>query len=126
MIEKSQFKLDTKEFNTGVLTLIRNSPFVADRILKRIGLELLTKVKELTPVKSGTLRKRWYLTKPKKNAIAVQNNVNYGLAVEKGHETKSKTFVKGRFMLARAIDTVEPRAKDIVEDEMQKMLDKLR
>lgn len=123
-IEKSGFNIDANAFNRGVTTLIKNTPGATDAILKKLGLIVYKKVKELTPVDTGTLRLRWFLTKPVNNQIEIKNNVNYALAVEKGHKMKNGRFISGRFMLTKAMVSVTLKAEKIIKDELQAFIDK--
>ena len=87
-------------------------------ILGKLGMRLMAKVKVLTPVDTGLLRRSWFLAPPKitptEASIELKNNVVYGLAQEYGSHGR-----EGRFMLRKGMDELNSRAPQILETEIQ-------
>lgn len=81
----------------------------------------LREVKRITPVKSGHMRENWFTNPVKESYDGVSkelfNIADYASYVNYGHRIvsngKTKGFVKGRFILERAITKVD---KAMVEE----------
>ena len=97
-------------------------------MLGRLGLRLMAKIKKLTPVDTGLLRRSWYMNTPNiKGEIAtveIKNNVKYALAVEMGRKLKNGGFVPGWIMMKLGFREMEPQIPQILEAEIQAFIDK--
>lgn len=74
--------------------------------------ELLKKVTEKTPVRTGRLRNEWRIGEVEKRGneyyIEVYNNVDYAEPVEYGHRTGGgKGIVKGAHMMELSLQDVQ-------------------
>lgn len=83
-------------------------PAERDRFLRMEGEILLSRVKPLTPVKTGFLRGAWSRTEPAGGSVTVYNNTEYAQFVEfphrqfvYGHDTGRVT--PGVFMLKDSV-----------------------
>lgn len=82
-----------------------------------IANQLQKRVKELTPVKYGHLRREWHVGNIVKNGdeyyIEVYNNVEYAEPVEYGHRKQgNKGFVKGKHMMELSLADVNKALPD--------------
>lgn len=72
-------------------------PAEFERLVLQIAWELQGKVKDLTPAKTGHLRREWHvgeiIKKGNEYYIEVYNNVEYAEAVEHGHRQEAGRFV---------------------------------
>lgn len=78
------------------------------QMVMNVAGELLGRVKEKTPVKTGYLRGQWHVgsivKRGKEYYIEVCNNVEYAEAVEYGHRTRGGNgFVPGKHMMELSI-----------------------
>lgn len=125
---KSEFKIDTKDFQLKMKKLQNDYPEFNKTIIQRIGSRVLAIVKRKTPVKTGHLRRNWALTKPEvdKNGASIEifNNVKYALPVELGHKTRSGKFIQGKLMLKSSLALMQERIKSWLDIEIQKFIDK--
>lgn len=126
MAKNYEFKIDTSDFDKKINKIQKNFPNFISHLLKQLGLRLLARVKRLTPVDTGLLRKSWFLENPKvqgsKSYIEIKNNVKYGLPIEEGRKTKGGGFVAGRFMLKKGMNEINREAPRIIESEIQKFI----
>lgn len=90
-----------KQFNAELEAKIAG---IRDSSARRI----LTKTKQATPVKTGTLKEGWELEKTDKDTVTVKNDVPYAGYVENGTPK-----MDGRFMLRTAIQNEILRLKRI-------------
>lgn len=124
-----EFKLDTFEFDHKMNLILKSFPNFIENVLKKLGLKLLAKVKKLTPVDTGLLRKSWFLTKPKITSfnaeIEIKNNVKYAAAQEYGFLHKGGKFIQGKFMLKQGINQLNNEVKKIIGTEIQKFLNEI-
>lgn len=97
---------------------------------KRIGLNAAGEVKRLTPVDTGTLRRRWTASVERSGdtiIIWIRNNTVYGPAVNYGHrivrggKTVGKT--KGRHMLENGLYNYK---RQLLQRDIKEMLERLR
>lgn len=77
-------------------------------MVMEVASQLNGSVKDRTPVKTGYLRKQWYVGSIVKRGneyyIEVCNNVEYAEAVEYGHRTRGGNgFVPGKHMMELSI-----------------------
>lgn len=79
-------------------------PAEFEQMVLDVAAQLRNRVREHTPVKTGTLRREWYvgdiIKKGDEYYIEVYNNTEYVEHVEHGHRTPGgKNFVKGKHMM---------------------------
>ena len=76
-------KIDDKDFKKKMKKLQADFPSFTKVILGKLGMRLMAKVKLLTPVDTGLLRRSWFLGTPKvtptESSIELKNNVKYAL-----------------------------------------------
>lgn len=124
------FKVDDKDFKNKVNNMINTYPNFAWEFLRKIMLELLAKVRKLTPVDTGLLRKSWKIKKgtvTERSAEAeIFNNVNYAASVEYGLYKSNKRggFRRGRFMLKRSFEELERDLPSRLDAEMKNFVRK--
>ena len=111
-------KIDDKDFKKKMAKIQRDFPTFNKVLMGRLGMRLMAKVKVLTPVLSGLLRRSWFLDEPKitptQSSIELKNNVVYGSAREYG-----TSKMAGKFMLRRGMDELNSQAPQILEAEIQ-------
>lgn len=121
-----KFKIDTKDMEKTVNKINGNMDLFLKNLITKLGLMLLARTKRLTPVVTGLLRRSWRLGKPKvkKGAteIEISNQVKYALPVEKGRKKPNGGFVPGKFMLRNAFAELEPKIKNIAEQELDEYI----
>ena len=134
----AKYKFEIKEinrFNKALDMLTKSVPNGLLKAFKMVMLDLIARVKKLTPVGQytdgrvgGNLRRKWSLGSIKNtgNSIAgeIFNNTEHALPVEEGHKTRSGGFVKGRFMLKQAMSQSERDIVNTMENVVQKIVDK--
>lgn len=83
MANNYSFKIDDRDFKKKMKKLQSDFPNFTKVILGKLGMRLLAKVKVLTPVDTGLLRRSWFLSPPKvtptQGSIELKNNVKYAL-----------------------------------------------
>ncbi len=121
-------QLDAKLQSILDQSLAKRNKFVAQQA------ELLNgRVKDNTPVDTGTLRNGWHHTKASEGSARVYNNTRYAAHVEFGHRIKrggkwirgpnSKVrFVKGAKMLHKGLQESEQTFKEDAGDIMKGLL----
>lgn len=72
-------------------------PNERDRFLANMGENLLSRVKPLTPARTGRLRGAWHRTEPSGGTVEVGNPVEYSLFIERGHRIMPYGRDTGRF-----------------------------
>lgn len=92
----------------------------------------LRKVKERTPVRSGTLRREWKVTDIAKEGdnwvVTLYNDTKYAPYVEYGHRTRlnrktgERHWVEGQFMMKISCDEVKANMNHIVQKHVMAML----
>lgn len=92
----------------------------------------LRKVKERTPVRSGTLRREWKVTDIAKEGdnwvVTLYNDTKYAPYVEYGHRTRlnrktgERHWVEGQFMMKISCDEVKADMNHIVQKHVMAML----
>lgn len=126
--KETAFELDASDMHKKVFKIEKDFPGFLEYLFKNLGLRLLAKVKKLTPVDTGLLRRSWYILKPKisKNeaSVEIKNNVKYALAVELGRVLKNGGFVPGRIMLLQSLRQMETEVPKVIDTEIQKFIDK--
>ena len=81
--------MSNKKTTANILKKLKN---VDDMFADEFGKEYLKRVKEKTPVRSGTLRDGWEVKTPN-NDVVVENNVPYADYVENGTEHMAGAFM---------------------------------
>lgn len=132
MADDYRFDIETTSFKQKMESLQSKFPNFIKTIIQRLGMRLLAKVRILTPVDTGLLRRSWFLEEPTATSndikIEIKNNVKYGLAVETGHKQTlggggrqgPQRFIAGKWMLKRGINEIESNAPQILEKEIEK------
>lgn len=92
----------------------------------------LRKVKERTPIRSGTLRREWKVTDITKEGdnwvVTLYNDTKYAPYVEYGHRTRlnrktgERHWVEGQFMMKISCDEVKADMNHIVQKHVMAML----
>lgn len=93
------------------------------RTANELAARLLRKVRERTPVDTGTLRRGWDVGEIRKNGdtyeIEVINPTEYGPYVEYGHRTANhRGWVRGRFMLKMSEQDLEQMAPALIQQRL--------
>ena len=124
-----EFRIDDRDFKKKMKAIQLTFPTFTKVILGRLGLRLMAKIKKLTPVDTGLLRRSWYMNAPNvKGEIAsveIKNNVEYALAVEMGRKLKNGGFVPGWIMMKLGFREMEPQIPQILEIEIQAFINKM-
>jgi len=119
-----EFKLDDKDFKKKMKLIQIGFPALTGIMLGKLGMRLMAKVKVLTPVDTGLLRRSWFLSKPiitpKDASIEIKNNVQYAMSQEYGAKGK-----EGRFMLRKGFEETSSQASKILEAEVQAFINKI-
>lgn len=98
------------EFEKIIQGIKNDFPDSTETFMKQQAERLKKDVKEGTPVKKGLLKISWQRTGKGSHGTDLKqtifNNTDYANHVEYGHRTGKgrKKFVKGRFMLRKAVD----------------------
>lgn len=98
-----------------------------EQCAKDLAGQLLRKVKQKTPVKSGNLRNNWMIGEVVKQGdlyvIEVINPTEYASYVEYGHRTHNhRGFLDGKFMLTLSEEELKREAPKILEQKLKKKL----
>lgn len=95
---------------------------------KELGARLLRKTKFRTPVKTGNLRRNWFVDETvsvngKKYKIDVFNSTEYAPYVEYGHRTRNHNgWVEGCFMLTESENELRDQTDRILKLKLEKAL----
>ncbi|CAL7909469.1 HK97 gp10 family phage protein [Fusobacterium necrophorum] len=94
------------EFEKVIQGLKNDFPDSTETFMKQQAEALKADVKKATPVDTGTLRNAWQRENAGKYRQVLFNATDYAAHVEYGHRIGKgrKRFVKGRFMLRKAVD----------------------
>lgn len=123
--------IDVKQLKALQKRLEKLSTIDRDKFCKdttnELSARLLRKVKFRTPVKTGTLRRNWQASEAKKRGNewrgTIYNPTEYSMYVEYGHRTRGGNgWIKGRFMMTKAVNQFETQAPKIVERKWQAFL----
>ena len=109
--------------------------------VKQAGQSLVTAIKELTPVKSGSLRRQWRVTKIGYSGsaftVTLSNGAEYASFVESGHRQKVGRYVpaigkrlvapwvEGSFMMRDGVKAGMPAATRIIDKGVQQALEEV-
>jgi len=127
MADGYEFRMDVTSFKTVMDRIQSRFPNFIRTVVARVGARLLAKVKMLTPVDTGLLRRSWFLTRestPSEVKVGINNNMHYAESVEFGHSTRGGGRVAGRFMLKRAMAEMNEQAPQILQGEIQDFINK--
>lgn len=93
-------------FSKLMKTIEQEAPGAMGKFMKNQGEVLKAETQEGTPVDTGMLKITWQ-REDEGLKQTILNLTNYGAHVEYGHRTgkRKKKFVKGRFMLRKAVDS---------------------
>ena len=108
-------------------------------ILYEVGNRVLDATKNRTPVKSGVLHDRWYISSVKKSGnnlyIEIYNNMEYASFVEYGHRQDvgryvpaigkrlKNEWVEGKFMLTISMKEIEALLPKIADKHCKRVLE---
>lgn len=116
------------DIKNRLFSLEKMFPGAIKSIMQQMAGVLLKSVKDKTPVDTGNLRRKWALGEVKADSkeasVEVTNNTEYAAHVEYGHRKRGGGMVEGRFMLRRAMDEVAKNLPDVLEDQIQRYVDK--
>ena len=93
------------------------------RTANELSARLLRKVRQRTPVDTGTLRRGWDVGEIRKDGdtyeIEIINPTEYGPYVEYGHRTANhRGWVRGRFMLKMSEQDLEQMAPALIQQKL--------
>lgn len=115
------------KFNSKLKASISNDIFqkALQEALLELGLILLSKTVNRTPVDTGELKRSWKLSKVIKEGnlfkITLYNPKEYAQYVEFGHRTRnSQSWVPGRFMATISLKEVEKLIPQYINSYMSK------
>ena len=130
MSNYSENKAEIERFRKQLRAELDDITKVDQKILNRAVNEGLRKVKFLTPVDKGVLRRSWKTSRIKKTANGVekelQNNVYYAPYVNYGHRVVNRAketvgWVVGKFMLEQAEKFVWKRLSELFRKEINRI-----
>lgn len=129
MARQDNLTIDTSDFDSKIRIIQVSFPMFLGSLMKKLGLRLLTKVKLLTPVDKGLLRRSWFLESPKVTptevSIEIKNNTEYSEAVEFGHKLRNGRFYSGKFMLRKSMTEMENEIENTMETEIQRFMNRM-
>ena len=128
MARDYEFRIDDREFKRKMKSMQREFPTFTKIMLGRLGLRLMAKIKKLTPVDTGLLKRSWYMNTPNVRGeiatVEIKNNVVYALAVEMGRKLRNGGFVPGWIMMKLGFKEMEPQIPQILEQEIQTFINR--
>lgn len=114
--------------------MLNETPKMKDQFVSQQAELLAGRVKDNTPVDTGTLRNGWHQTRASKGTATVYNNTHYAAHVEFGHRIKKRDggwakdakgrtrFVPGAKMLHKGLAETEKEFKADAETIMEGLL----
>ncbi len=116
----AEFRAMADRFRNAVE--IKASEQFTREVLQELGNMLLRRTKRRTPVKSGELRRKWFITSVRQRddvfEIEIYNNTEYAPWVENGHRVvKSGNTVgwsEGFFMMRLSLMEIERLAPEVI------------
>lgn len=117
-----KYSITFDQLNRKLADAVKRLPEVSNQFLDMEAEVLNTRVKRLTPVKTGHLRLHWKRTKASNAKARVYNNVEYAGHVEYGHRTKGGGLVKGRYMLHKAMAEMNEQFEEDAEALFEELL----
>lgn len=130
MSNYSENKAEIERFRKQLKAELGEISDVDRKVLNRAVNEGLRKVKFLTPVDTGVLRRSWKTSRTKKTANGVekelQNNVFYAPYVNYGHRVVNRAketvgWVVGKFMLEQTEKFVWKRLSELFRKEINRI-----
>lgn len=130
MSNYSENKAEIERFRKQLKAELGEISDVDRKVLNRAVNEGLRKVKFLTPVDTGVLRRSWKTSRTKKTANGVekelQNNVYYAPYVNYGHRVVNRAketvgWVVGKFMLEQTEKFVWKRLSELFRKEINRI-----
>jgi hypothetical protein len=98
----------------------------SEAAVKELAAQLLARVVNLTPVRTGHLRRMWTVSAVRNVGngfeIDVFNNTEYAPYVEYGHRTSNGGWVNGRFMLTVSEAELQADAPRILMRRLNKFM----
>lgn len=127
----SEFRAMADRFRNAVE--IKASEQFTREVLQELGNMLLRRTKRRTPVKSGELRRKWFITSVRQRGdmfeIEIYNNTEYAPWVENGHRVvvhgETVGWCEGFFMLRLSVIDVERLAPDVIGKRSNQFLRRL-
>lgn len=110
------------ELNRKLGEAVKRLPEVSNQFLDMEAELLNGRVKRLTPVRTGHLRRSWKQTKAAKAKVTVYNNVEYAGYVEYGHRKKGGGMTGGRYMLHKAMAETNENFEEDAEALFEELL----
>ncbi len=130
MSNYSKNKTEINKFRKELKAMLDDISDIDKRVLTKAVNAGLMDVKKNTPVITGFMRKSWYTTPTKKTTQGVKkelaNSADYSAYVNYGHRIVNKagktiSWVKGQFMLEKAINHVEKIMVKEFEKEVERV-----
>lgn len=127
----SEFKAMADRFRSAAD--IHASERFTREVLLELGNMLLRTTKRRTPVKSGELRRKWFITSVRQRGdmfeIEIYNNTEYAPWVENGHRVvvhgETVGWCEGFFMLRLSVIDVERLAPEVIGKRSDQFLRRL-
>ena len=127
----SEFKAMADRFRSAVDTNAGDS--FTREVLQELGNMLLASTKQRTPVRSGELRRKWFITSVQRRGdifeIEIYNNTEYAPWVENGHRIvvhgQTVGWCEGVFMLKLSIADIKQLAPEVIGKRSDEFLKKL-
>ena len=127
----SEFRAMADRFRNAVE--IKASEQFTREVLQELGNMLLRRTKRRTPVKSGELRRKWFITSVRQRCdmfeIEIYNNTEYAPWVENVHRVvvhgETVGWCEGFFMLRLSVTDVERLAPEVIGKRSDEFLKKL-
>ncbi|WP_195238668.1 HK97 gp10 family phage protein [Romboutsia sp. 1001285H_161024_C4] len=83
----------------------KNVPHEISKLTAILGSDLLSRVKDKTPVDTGALKNDWKMKPLDPFSIVVYNTIKYANLIEYGHRTRNGYgYVDGVYMLKKSVD----------------------
>lgn len=130
-------RIDTREleqFTQNLQALGRNTQPFLEACSQEIGIKLLARAKQNTPVQTGHLRNHWYARKGQRYQFTIYNPTEYAHYVEYGHRQTpgryvpaigkrlKRGWVNGRFMMSKAVDDLAPQVPAMLQQRLAQAL----
>ncbi len=118
------------KYRKELLAMLGDISEIDSRILTQAANEGLADAKSNTPVVTGFMKRSWHVMPTKKTSQGVEkeliNSADYSSYVNYGHRVVNKKgetvgFVKGRFILEKAVSKVEKELVRLFEREVERV-----
>ena len=116
MINQRANEMIMRKYRKELQAMLGDVAKIDAKVLNKAVLAGIRKIKISTPVDTGHLQRSWHFTSPRSSSNGVEstiyNNVEYAMPVNYGHRVKNKEgktvgFIKGKFMLEKAMAEVD-------------------